>query len=651
MNKTTRRLSLLALALAVAPCALAQTLPMELEVGYRWVNVQGNEDQYRSQINERSGFLIRQFSVSSNDPSGTGLVDRFRFDVSDLGVDTGATGFARLDVGKTGVYRLTASYREMSQYSSLPAFANPLLASGIIPGQHSYDRTRRMFDVNLELLPGKAITPFVGYGYNRNQGPGRTTYFVGQDEFQLNQDLKETEQEFRVGAGFNFGNVVYGQVLQGWREFKGSEISSLVAGAGAGTGGVVLDGNSTSASGINRTAYTNVNTPFTNINVTADIAKRLKVTGKYVSFSAKEIGTGNEADAGAFISFQIDRFFSGLSQSILSAAQNKTWQGGGRAELNIVEGVDLFGGFEREHRDLSGNSVLDTNYLQSLTFGGLDKRDFEVLLNTQNRLERTDDVWNVGASVRSVGPLSFRGEYKETSDHTIMTPDMAEVVLASTDSQGGAVDRMVRTVDLGMAFTQSGFTAQASWKKDSATAPVFRTDFQGRERYRVRLGYVTPGDLIRVGFQAEQTNQSNSWTGMAYDGTSRQYSGDLELALLPQLKLRGSISQFQADAKLLYRLPQNLLTDTSVTTERGDSLEGGLNLNLSPVTFDVALGRFENRGTNPFNIDRYRAKLAWDIVAKVGLVGEWARDKYREATPSYGDFDATRFGLYVRWRP
>jgi hypothetical protein len=313
--------------------------------------------------------------------------------------------------------------------------------------------------------------------------------------------------------------------------------------------------------------------------------------------------------------------------------------------------VDLFGGFEREHRMQSGASLIDTLYLQSITFGGLDKKDLDVLLSTKNSLERTYDVWNAGASVRSVGPFAFRGEYRETSDHTIYTPDLAEIVVASTGGQGGPVDRMVRTVDLGMTFAMSGFTAAASWKRDAASAPVFRTDYQDRDRYRARVGYRTAGDLIAVGFQVEQTDQSNSWAGMGYDGTSRQYSADLELAPIPELRLRGSASQFQASSTMLYRVPQNFNLDTSVNSEKGDSLEGGLSLLLKPVTFDAALGRFENRGSNPFNIDRYRFKLAWDMMEKVGIVGEWARDKYREATPSLGDFDATRFGLYLRWRP
>ena len=650
----TRQISWLSLGVIVGALgakAQAQTIPIDLEVGYRWSHVNGNEDMYRSQINERSGFLVRSFTLSTNDFNGTvGFVDRFRIDVSDLGA--GPAGFVRMEAGKSGVYKLMLSYRMLDQYSALPTFANPLLAQGIIPGQHTEDRTRKMFDVNLELLPGKAITPFVGYGWNQNSGPGQTTYFLGQDEFRLNQDLKETENEVRVGAGFNFGGAVYGTVLQGWRQFKGTDNLSLVPGGGAGNNaGPVLDQSTVSASSIVQSGNTNVNTPFTNVSVTGAIGKRLKVTGNYVQFNAKQDGAGSEADAGSFVSFQLDRFFSGVSQSIAANAQNKTWQGGGKVELGLAEGVDLFGGFQRAHRDQSGASLIDTLYLQSIMFGGLDKRDLEVLLNTQNSLTRQDDVWDVGVSARSIGPLSFRGEFRETNDHVTSTPDLSEIVVGSTDAQGGTLDRRIRTVDAGMTFTQSGFTAQASWKRDQANAPVFRTDFQDRDRFRVRLGYVTPGDLIRLGFQAEQTDQSNGWTGMGYDGTSRQYTGELELAPVSAVRIRGSVSQFQANSTISYRVPQNFNLDTSVNTEKGDSVEGGVTLLLKPVSLDAALGRFENRGTNAFNIERYRIKLAWDVVATAGIVAEWARDKYREATPSLGDFDATRFGLYLRWRP
>ncbi len=649
------RLSLVTLgAFLAASGAKAQTTQMELEVGYRWANVTGNEDMYRSQINERSGFLIRSFTLSTNDPNGAtgGFLDRFRVDVTDLGFGVAPAGAARIDMGKTGVYRLTLGYRETNQYSALPGFANPLLAQGVIPGQHTIDRTRKMFDANLELLPGKMITPIVGYSWNQNKGPGQTTYFLGQDEFRMNQDLKETEQEVRVGLGFNFGQVVYGQVLQGWRQFKGTDTTSLVPGAGAGNNaGPVLDQTVVSATSMNQTGITNVNTPFTNVNVTAAISKRFKITGSYIQFNATQDGMSGESDAGSFTSFKLDRFFSGLSQSVSANAGNKTWQGAGRAELGIVEGVDLFGGFQREHRVQSGTSLIDTIYLQSLTFGGMDKKDLEVLLNTQNSLDRTSDVWNTGVSVRSVGPLAFRGEYRETSDHTLMTPDLSEIVVGSTGGQGGPVDRMVRTIDGNVTFSMSGFMAMVAYRRDSASAPVFRTDFIDRDRYRGRVGYGTPGNEIRVGFQVEETNQSNDYTATAFSAKNRQYTGDLEIAPVPELRLRGSLSQFQTNSTVIYRIPQNLTLDNSLNVEKGDAYEGGLSLNLAPITFDMALGRFENRGTNAFNIERYRMNLGWDIVKTAGIVAEWARDKYREATPSLGDFDATRFGLYFRWRP
>src|SRR5581483_12211870 len=128
------------LAFAVAPLC-AQTPPLDVEAGFRFLDLKGNEDMYRTQINERSGFLIRSLTLAGNE--GT-FADFYRIDASDLGV--GPAGSLRIDLGKTGLYRFTLAYRQTNAFSALPAFANPLLGQGIIPGQHTYDRDRRMID-------------------------------------------------------------------------------------------------------------------------------------------------------------------------------------------------------------------------------------------------------------------------------------------------------------------------------------------------------------------------------------------------------------------------------------------------------------------------------------------------------------------------
>ena len=156
--------------LAIAFAAQAQTVPFDLEIGYRWLNLEGNSQMYRTQINERGGLLIRNFTLSTSDFEGhASLTDRFRIDVSDLG--SGPAQSFRLEASRTGAYKLRFGYRSADAFSALPAFANPLLSQGIIPGQHTFDRTRRMYDVELELIPDRAIAPFIGYTFNENSLP------------------------------------------------------------------------------------------------------------------------------------------------------------------------------------------------------------------------------------------------------------------------------------------------------------------------------------------------------------------------------------------------------------------------------------------------------------------------------------------------
>src|SRR5512143_3955853 len=172
----------LLLLIAAGP-ATAQTVPLELEFGYRFLNLDGNMDEYRSQINEREGFLLRRISFGTSDFGGaTGLVDHLRIDGSELGI--GPAGSFRLEFGRSRIYNLRFFYRRAEAFSALTDFANPFFPS-VIPGQHTYNRIRNVYDAEVEILPGAVITPILGYTRNEYSGPGQTTYHIGQDEFRL----------------------------------------------------------------------------------------------------------------------------------------------------------------------------------------------------------------------------------------------------------------------------------------------------------------------------------------------------------------------------------------------------------------------------------------------------------------------------------
>lgn len=642
-----RRLMFLSISLLLlAVTARAEVIPFSLEAGYRWTSLRGNDLAYRSQINEQSGFILRTFSLTSTDFGGDRrLLDRFRIDSTELG--TGPAGALRIDAERIGSYRFRLGYRQMDAFNALPGFANPLLSQGIVAGQHTLDRTRTVFDADLEILPDRAFTPFIGYSLNHNNGPGTTTYFLGQDEFRMLQDLKETDRELRAGTSFRFSSV-YGQITQGWRTFRGDERLTLTPGAGSGNNSAPILGQPVNADQLSRFNHSSVKTPFTNVFLTAQPIARVRVIGNYSRFSADSTGNGEESALGSFVSFPLSRDFAGLSETASGRIRNTTWRGGVRGEVTVAPGIDAFGGYQREHRELDGSSLINTLYIQTATFGGLDRNDLQTILDSSNSMTRGEDVYNAGISARAFGPLAVRAEFRQSNQEFRLSPDLSEIVVPG--SQGGAFNRRIRTFDTSATMMKNGFSLAGSWKTDRANTPVFRTDFLDRDRYRARAGWSSKERRFAMGVTAEQTNQSNA-SDIGFNSKLRQYTGDVEFAPVTRLRLHGGVSQYRANTAILFRLPQNFTTDTSFHREDGRSREGGFTLFVPRTTLDASYTRFTNAGRIPFDINRYRLRATFDLRAKTALAAEWSRDRYRETNLSISNFDAERYGVYVRWTP
>lgn len=611
----------LPIALLFAAATASAQIPVDVEIGWRWIELEGNQAMYRTQIDEQSGLLIRALTYSTPD---------FRVDVSDLGV--GPASAVRLEAGRGELFRLRASYRTADQFSAVPSFA-----------QHTYDRQRDMVDVDLELLPGRKITPFLGYSTNRIHGPGTTTYHFGQDEFLFGTDLSDHDRELRGGVAFNTGRV-YGVVTQGWRRFETREVMTLAAGAGAGNITDPVLGRQITAGGISRESKFSGSTPFTNLSVTADLTKRLRLTGNYVRFSADADGDEIESSTGSFASFEISRFFNGTFETVSSRARNETWRGGARGELTIVDGVDLYAGVQHEERDLSGTALINTLFKQSITFGGADPRDLALALDTESSIERQEKQGHIGVNVRKLGPFSIRAEIR--TDDVIADVDESLEEIVVRGSQEGRFRRRVDTFDGTVSYSRNALTLGGAWRHDSADQPIFRTDYDERDRYRLRAQWSSPKDFVRGGVTAEQTDQSGLLTGRM-----RQLTADAEVAPVEKLHLRGSYSRFRSNSEAAIRLPQNFSLDQSIHAERGRAIEGGFALFLMPFTLDAGTSRFRNEGTLPFDVLRYRVRATFDFKAHAGVAAEFTKDKYFETLTSASNFDAKRYGLFLRWRP
>ena len=604
--------------------AQAQTNPFDVEAGYRWLDLKGSAGMYRTQIDEREGFLIRSFTLTTSNPM---LGDRIVVTASDFG--TSPAGSIRVEADRRDLYRFTFAYRTADQYD-------------IFPSQHFLNRTRRTLDADLEFFPEQRFAPFIGYSANRFSGPGETTYHFGQDEFLLRQKQKDIEQELRGGATFKF-NRVYGSFTQGWRHFNGTSDFTLFPGAGAGNNSDPILGHPITADTITRHDATRVRTPFTNLYITGDVLKRVRLIGNFVRFSADSRGNENESAFGSFASFAISRFFTGATEVQTSSAKNTTWRGGARAEVAVADGIDLLAGFQREHRDLDGSALINTLYLQSITFGGVDQRDFQTILNSRSSINRDEDVISGGVSARKLGPVSFRAEVRQSKLNVDVAPDLSEIVVPG--SQGGSFERRVNTFDTNLQFTQNNITVGAAWRSDHGDHPIFRTDFDDRDRYRLRAQWQAP-KWVRLGAVAERTTMSNNDTSVDFKGHISQYSGDLVFDPFPILSLRASASRFEADSTVLFRRPETFAVNTSVHAENGNSRDAGLTLTLKRILLDADVTKFNNSGTNPFKIDRYRTRATLPLKGRYGLALEYSKDKYDES--SAFNFDAKRYGVFLR---
>jgi hypothetical protein len=72
---------------------------------------------------------------------------------------------------------------------------------------------------------------------------------------------------------------------------------------------------------------------------------------------------------------------------------------------------------------------------------------------------------------------------------------------------------------------------------------------------------------------------------------------------------------------------------------------------LEDWTVDASVARIENEGSSPFDIDRYRARVGYDVTERIGVILEWFSDAYEEPLLSLADYDADRYGIFLRLRP
>lgn len=194
-------------------------LTSNVELGYRYLDLNGSENKYRSDMFYKKGFRVFDSSFSmESDEAKNGLFDSLLVKTSGWGADP--TGFMRVNMERTGYYKFNANVRQVKFFSNLNNHAL---------GEHTRNTKHDFGDFDLTLLPqNEKFRVNLGMSYDRNRGPGLWTVRAYSDEYAVNNDYDTRSNDFRIGVdtkllGFNVS------VLQGFRFFKDSSNYSITA--------------------------------------------------------------------------------------------------------------------------------------------------------------------------------------------------------------------------------------------------------------------------------------------------------------------------------------------------------------------------------------------------------------------------------------
>ncbi|MBI4915317.1 MAG: hypothetical protein HY825_05665 [Acidobacteria bacterium] len=638
----TRHISLVALMLLLgwATAADAQSTQFSLGIGYQWVDLSGNGDMYKSQINEDDGFFLDDLTVGHTNADGYSM----RVDAAGFGGNP--SGRLRLESALRQVYRLRFNYSRAEHYSALPMLANPVLGRGIVPGQHTIDRRFDNLDLDVEFLPGRAISPVVGYSRSHRTGSGTSTVFAGQDEFLIDSAIDETVEEYRAGLGFNVGGFA-GNVTQGWRSIESTEDFALAPGAGGGNNTRPVVGRDVTARDYSRTNSFEGSTPFTTARVAGRLGDHARLVGTFTKADLSTDSAMVESIDGSLVSFDLARYFGGRREEATGKTDGNDWRGEIRLEAEVVEGVEFSAGYLARHRELDGAEVMSTLYSNTTNFSGLDPRSIEVLLDAANALSREEKALEGTISLSGLGPARFWISATQVDQEIDMTVDAAQVVIPG--GQDGSYDRSVRRVSSGLDVDFGDLSLAIDMRREDADEAVMRTDFTERERWRAR-GTWDVTQAVHVIATAERMDASNPQDGIDYDDETTRWGVALNVEPSKNLGVRFGYDLFRNDSTIKVRIPQDFTIEDSIYHEDGEALDAGLNFRAGRFSFDGGYSQFKNGGEYAFTLNRTYARCDLSFGEKLGAGLLYDSRDFSQPSLAVADYEARRYSLVLRWQ-
>jgi hypothetical protein len=601
----------------------------EIELGYRFVSGAGNRDVYRSMINLGEGPKLLRSSVSLRSNYGSGaLFDRLDFQLDNWGGDPYNT--MRLRASLADKYELQASYRNLNYYNFLPAFSNPLLATGGMLGQHSLNVTQRTTDLELRLFPGSRVRPFVGYARSSGFGPGFTTFRSDGNEFVLDTNWRYAADEIRGGVELRLPRLDL-TLEQGFRYLR-NDTSAESSGSNGNTSRPLL-GQTVTLDSLDRGYHDRTRIPVSKILAKFTPTDRLRLTGRYIYSMADVDSTFSQIDTGNLVSIEDRLLYRTAADSFDTRAKRPSTTAGLLAEFSPLARVTLTDLVDARSYHVAGAALLASTFYSYRPIGGLPdgKTDRRIEQDRDSYLSY-DQVRNQAEVELDVGRgFALRGGHR----YTYVETQLSDRESSDTEARGGSFTQ--QTALAGVWFRRGHWLRLGlDYENNTTQGALTRTDLLDYDQ--LRLNWQVRGSKLTASGKIGLARNSNPAPEVDLDAHNRSYSFAFDYEASERFRFSVDYERANLYSNIAILLPQTFATDRSVWTERTHAVGASLGVGLCRgAKVDLGYRSILSAGTLPLNYHQPFAQLSIPLGNRLVWRGAWQYYGYNEKGASFQD--------------
>jgi hypothetical protein len=610
------------------------TLTGWVDAGYQWrTGVAGSFDTYRSFVNLGSGPKLLGTDLTLTDPKRR-LFDAIHVRAYGWGGDPYST--LHVDARKLKAYDFRADYRDIAYFEYLPSYADPLLARGLSLNEQSFDTRRRLANVELTMLPGKWISPYVAYDRDSGSGHGVSTFETNSNEFPVPTLLHDGTSNYRGGVHVELRRF-HVTVEQGGTRFENDQTVYQSGGVNYGNSLAPIFGQNiylTDMLGAYGARGTSI---YTKGLLSASAASWLDFYGQFLYSDPNTNVNYQQYDGGnLYLQSQI-LFYTAEQYLVSSTARMPHTTGTAGAEIRPLRRLRLTTSWLTDRLHNAGSGA------QNQTLGGQQGQE-QLAALLESALATNYSQAEVQLFFEATSRLTLRGGYRYSwgdANDVVLPPEglasSDRVKLRRNTGIGGFTYRPLKKVSV-----------SAEGESASSGAAYFRTSLYNYQKVRAQARYQSGPFTVSADFNL--LDNQDPEPGIKYDFL--EHAESLSVMWSPaggkRFDFQGSYTRADLRSDINYLDPSTLQPELSRYRDNSHTATALAHFFLpwfrkSPAGASAAQltagGSFVvSSGSRPASYYQPYARLWAPITQHLGWFGEWRYYGYGEAFYLYEGF-------------